>query len=291
MSQIGIFGPTWQGSLSDLANIIQNIKRSKAFGRLSLRNLEHVGIAHLYYRAGTLVQIVGNRGDARTILLDLKNWKHASVRFERSKFIAEVTLNGEYEQILDDVLAYLYRQGLITAPQNQQHAQPPVSQVINHPSTKIQQTQQMRSIIESDLAASSEPQQLITPLEWRLLVESTRRVSLAVAHLVGQYEALKVLQDILDDCSTSFPAFVFLTISPNGYLKVAEQSHLDRLSRDELIEGFTALIAICQHFCISIIGEKAAHLLLLQALKELALPLATIGVFRIDSHLLSQRDR
>jgi hypothetical protein len=289
VSQTGIFGPSWQGSLSDLANIIQYIKRSKAFGRLSLRNLEHIGIAHLYYRAGKLVQIVGNRGDARTILLDLKNWKNASVRFERSKFIAEVSLNREHEELLEDVLAYLYRQGLIMAPQHQPSAISQVIQQSNRPYT--QQTQQMRSIIESDLAASSEPKQLITPLEWRLLIESTRRVSLAVTHLVGPYEALKVLQDILDDCSASFPAFVFLTLSPNGYLQVVEQSHLDHLSRDELIEGFTALLAICQHFCTSIIGEKDAHLLILQALKELALPLATMGVFRINNRLLTSGDR
>ena len=291
MSQTGVFGPSWQGSLSDLANIIQNIKRSKAFGRLSLRNLEHIGIAHLNYRAGKLIQVVGNRGDARAILLDLKNWKNASVRFERSKFIVEVSLNGDHEELLDDVLAYLYRQGLIMAPQQQP---PAISQIINQPRqpyTQMQQTQQIRSIIESDLVASSEPRQLITPLEWRLLIESTRRVSLAVAHLVGPYEALQVLQDILDDCSASFPAFVFLTISPNGYLQVVEQSHLDHLSRDELIEGFTALLAICQHFCTSIIGERDAHLLILQALQELALPLATIGVFRIDNRLLASGDR
>jgi len=265
---------SWQGSLSDLAHILQNVKRSKAFGRLSLRNSEYVSIAHLYYRAGKLVNIVGNRGDARAILLDLKNWQYASVRFERCKVSEETALKEEYEKLLDDVLAYLYRHGLVVVPQS-------------FPQAQGQQNTHIQSIIESDLVATSEPKQLITPMEWHLLIEATRRVSLAVAHLVGPSEALKVLQDILDDCSSSFPAMVFLKISPNGYLQLTDQSHLDRLSRDELIAGFTALIAICQLFCTPIIGERYAHRLILQALQELALPLAMIGVFRIHNHLLA----
>jgi len=279
VSQRDVFGSPWQGSLFDLANIIQNVKRAQAFGRLSLRNPEHVSIAHLYYRAGKLVHIVGNRGDARAILLDLKNWRRASVRFERSKLVAETALNEEYEELLDEVIAHLYRRGLVAVPQYQS------------PQAQSQQQTQKQSVIEGGLVGTSEPKQLITPAEWHLLIEATRRASLAVAHLVGPHEALNVLQDILDDCSPSFPAFVFLKISPNGHLQVTDQSHLDHISRDELIEGFTALIAICQHFCAPIIGERDAHRLILKALQELALPLASLGVFRIDSKLLASGDQ
>jgi hypothetical protein len=272
-----------QGSLSDLANFIQNIKRSHAFGRLSLRNSEYIGIAHLYYRAGRLVHIVGNRGDARAVLLDLKNWRQASVRFERCKFIAQALPNEEHEHLLDDVLAHLYRRGLVTQAL-------PFSQNQDQHSAYTQPIPRIQIIVESDLAARSEPKQLITPQEWHLLIEATRRASLAVAHLVGPHEALKILQDIVDDCSSSFPAFAFLKISPNGHLQVTDQSHLDHLPRQELIEGFTALIEICQHFCAPIIGERDAHRLILKALHELALPLATLGAFRVDNHLLTSEE-
>lgn len=290
MSQASSFGVSWQGSLSDLANIIQNVKRSKAFGRLSLRNLEHISIAHLYYRAGQLVHIVGNCGDARTVLLDLKNWSYASVRFERGKSVPDTGSSQEYEALIDEVLAYLYRKGVVVAPQIQAPTTRPLPNFQQPQPQSSQYTQPRRAIIESDLVAASEPKQLITPAEWRILIEATRRVSLAVAHLVGPNEALKVLRDILDDCSSSFPAFIFFKISPNGYLQVADPAHLDRLSRDELIEGFTALIAICQHFCTPIIGERDAHLLILQALQELTPPLASLGVFRVNTFLLTDNN-
>ncbi len=266
MSQASLSGIAWQGSLNDLATIVQHIKRSHAFGRLSLRNLEHLSIAHLYFRAGKLIHVVGHRGDARTILIELQNWKRAVVRFERGVATADTTLNDEHEQLLMDVLAYLQQRGLVIIPQ------------VSLPAAS--------RVIESELIATSDVKQLIAPWEWHVLVEGTRRVSLAVAHLVGPREALTVLQDVLEDCSSSFPAFASLKIAPTGYLHIVDRSQLDHMSREDLLEGFAALIAICQYFCSPIVGEKDAHKLLLQSLQELGPPLVSLGVFRVDNRLL-----
>lgn len=62
------------------------------------------------------------------------------------------------------------------------------------------------------------------------------------------------------------PAFSGLRISPNGYLYVMDKSHLDRMPREDLLEGFSALIAICQYFCSPIVGEVEAHKLIIRAL-------------------------
>ena len=58
MSEMSLGGATWQGSLRDLANMVYQIKRMRAFGRLSLRNTERRSVAHLYFRAGKLVHMV-----------------------------------------------------------------------------------------------------------------------------------------------------------------------------------------------------------------------------------------
>ncbi len=234
----------------------------RAFGRLSLRNSERLSIAHLYFRAGKLVHIVGNRGDARAILIELQEWTRAFVRFDRGVVIGEVTLNDEHERLLEETLMHLHKRGLVSMPR-------------------------MPRVVETSLVASQEAQELITPWEWRVLVEGTRRVSLAVARLVGPSEALNVLQDILDDCSSAFPAFASLKIAPSGYLQVADRSYLDHMSRQELLDGFTALIATCQYFCSPIIGDRQAHELMIQALQEVGPALVNLGVFRVDNRLLS----
>jgi hypothetical protein len=262
VSQTGLSGAAWQGSLAELANIIVQIKRARAFGRLSLRSNERLSIAHLFFRAGKLVHIVGNRGDIRAIFQDLCQWTEGVVRFDRSITTPEIMFKEEHELLLEAALKHLYSRGVILMPRVPQ-------------------------VVDSSLIVSREARPLITPLEWQILVEATRRVSQAVAHLVGPREAMTVLQDILDDCAASFPAFASLKIASSGYLQVMDRSHLNHLPREELLEGFGALIAICQYFCSPIIGEKAAHRLMMQALRDIGPALVNLGVFRVNQTLLS----
>ncbi len=265
MPQTSPIGSSWQGPLYDLANIVQQIRRMRAFGRLSLRNTERLSIAHLYFRAGKLVHIVGSRGDAAAILQDMQTWSRGFLRFDRGVTVDEVTVDAEGEKHLDDVLVNLHHRGFVTLP---------------HPPR----------IIDSNIIPVRDSRQLLASWEWQVLVEGTRRVSLAVAHLVGPGEALAVLRDILDDCSSAFPAFASLQIASSGYLQIVDRSHLDRMSREGLLEGFTALIATCQYFCSPIIGDKEAHRLIIQALQDVGPTLIDLGVFQIDIQLLSSRN-
>ena len=261
------FGSSWQGTLRDFAGIVFSIRRSHVSGRLSLRNKERLSIAHLYFRMGNLVHVVGNRGDMREILMELQEWNNGSLRFDRGTGADIVTTGQGYEQILDAVLHRLRMRGIVVLPD----------------------MPEATHVIESDLIATREVKQLITPTEWRVLLEGTRRVSLAVAHLVGPKEALDVLRDIIDDCATDFPAFTCLRVDPSGYMQVVDKSQLDRLPREDLLAGFAALIAICEYFCAPIVGEANAHKLLIQALREIAPALASLGVFKIDLQLSRPR--
>ena len=252
---------SWQGSLRDLAKIVNTIRRSRAFGRLTVRNTSRLGVAHLYFRYGKLVHIVSNRGDAEATLADLPTWTRATVRFERGTAITSESITDEQEQLFDSVLLQLQIQGIVTAPTTPR-------------------------VVEGGVVASSYTGQLTTPQEWWVLVEGMRRVSLAVAHLVGPQEAMTVLRDILEDCSAAFPAFSGLQIAPSGYLQGVDSSQLDRTPREELLEGFAALIATCQHFCSPIVGERDAHQLIIQALGDVGPALMSWGVFQVDNQLL-----
>jgi len=256
------FHSPWQGSLWDLTRIVTTIRRSRAFGRLTLRNSDRVGIVHLYFHSGNLVHIVGSSGNAAATLRDLSHWTHAAIRFERGVTPASGTITSAEVQGFDELLLHLQRIGLVAA------ATPP-------------------RVVEGGVVSTSQGEQLLTPQEWRVLIEGTRRVSLAVAHLIGPREALKVLRDILDDCSAAFPAFATLQIANTGYLQVNDTSQLDRMPRSELLEGFNALIATCQYFCVPIIGEVEAHKLIIQGLGDLCTAMITLGVFRVNNGLLA----
>jgi hypothetical protein len=237
---------------------MQHIRRSHAFGRLTLRNKERLSVVHLYFRAGKLVHVVGNKGDTHTILAELEEWTSGVTRFQRGATVDVVTTTQEHESLLEQVLLHLQSSGIVLLPP-------------------------LPRVIDSEVIVDSEGEQLITPLEWRVLLEGTRRVLFAVAQLVGRQEALNVLRDILDDCSADFPAFKSLHVDPSGYLQVVDKSHLDRLPREELLAGFTALVSICEYFCVPIVGERQAHALLLQALRDVAPALASLGVFQVNT--------
>lgn len=257
------FGSSWQGSLRDFAQLVFYIRRSHAFGRLSLRCKERLSIAHLYFRMGKLVHVIGNHGDMRGILMELQEWNSGSLRFDRGTGTNIVTTGPEYERMLDEVLYLLRIKGIVVMPETSQ-------------------------VIESDLIVTPEVKQLITPTEWHVLLEGIRRVSLAVAHLVGPQEALDVLRDIIDDCASDFPAFTGLRVDPSGYLQVVDKAQLDHLPREDLLAGFAALIAICEYFCAPILGEVNAHKLLIQALRDIAPALASLGVFRMYNPQLTE---
>ena len=260
------FHTPWQGSLWDLTRIVTMIRRSRAFGRLTLRNSDRVGVVHLYFHNGNLVHIVGSSGDAEAALRDLQRWTHATVRFERGSTSTNTPINTTHLHNFDELLLHFQRLGLVAAPT-------------------------MPRVVEGVVVSTTQGEQLLTPPEWRILIEGTRRVSLAVARLIGPREALKVLRDILDDCSAAFPAFATLQIASTGYLQITDTSQLDRMPRKELLEGFSALIATCQYFCVPIIGEVEAHKLIIQGLGDICTALITLGVFQVNNALLASTRR
>src|SRR5262245_11371969 len=97
----------WQGSLVDLATMVQQVRQIHAFGRLSLRSSARFSIVHLYFRAGTLTHAAGNRGDVQTILADIREWRQGVIRFDRGIITSEVTLNNEHEQLFLETLLHL----------------------------------------------------------------------------------------------------------------------------------------------------------------------------------------
>lgn len=265
MAQVTPGSSSWRGTLRDLAAIAKNIRRSHAQGRLTIRNTARLGVAHLYFRSGRLTHVVGNHLDMKATFADLRTWSKATVRFERGVLAHNEGDMEEYEQLFDDVLLQLRLRGITTPPEK------PL-------------------VVESHFVATAESQKelLLTPAEWKVLVEGTQRVSLAVAHLVGPEEAMSVLSDILDDCTAGFPALSGLRLARSGYLELTQTANLQQVTRKEFLDGFAALFATCQYFCAPIIGDEDAHTLVITALGDIAPSLVMLGVFQLNRGLLGQ---
>ena len=285
-------GSPWRGSLRDLAQIVNDIRRLRAFGRLTLRSTTHIGLAHLFFRGGKLVHIVSNSGDASATLADLQRWTRAVVHFERGIPLGKQNVQREHEQIFENLLVHLQKRSVGTVPENSSVTPasesprmftmpeaPRATSVSANP--RAAPAFESERVIDSQVIATPGAERLITPQEWYVLVESTRRVSQAVAHLVGPQEAISALRDILDDFSSAFPALSSLHIATGGYLQVVRTTQLDRIPRRKVIEGFAALLATCRHFCTPIIGEENARRLLVRAMGDIGPSLINLGIYNI----------
>src|SRR6266487_484937 len=111
-------GSPWRGSLRDLTQIVNDIRRLRAFGRLTLRSTTHIGLAHLFFRGGKLVHIVSNSGDATATLADLRRWTRAVVHFERGIPLGKQNVNREHEQIFENLLGHLQKRSVAAVSEN-----------------------------------------------------------------------------------------------------------------------------------------------------------------------------
>jgi len=285
-------GSPWRGSLRDLTQIVNDIRRLRAFGRLTLRSTTHIGLAHLFFRGGKLVHIVSNSGDATATLADLRRWTRAVVHFERGIPLGKQNVNREHEQIFENLLGHLQKRSVAAVSENPRvmpasesprmfsmPEAPRAASISANP--RAAPASGSERVIDSRVIATPGAERLITPQEWYVLVESIRRVSQAVAHLVGPQEAMSALRDILDDFSSAFPALSSLHVAPGGYLQVVRTTQLDHIPRRKVIEGFAALLATCRHFCTPIIGEENARRLLVRALSDIGPSLINLGIYNI----------
>src|SRR5215471_13224599 len=111
-------GSPWRGSLGDLTQIVNDIRRLRAFGRLTLRSTTHIGLAHLFFRGGKLVHIVSSSGDASATLADLQRWTRAVVHFERGIPLGEQNVQKEHEQIFENLLVRLQKHSAAAISEN-----------------------------------------------------------------------------------------------------------------------------------------------------------------------------
>ena len=101
------------GYLAEATLALLFIRDTRASGRLSLRNGEQFGIAHLYFNEARLVHVTGTRGDAEWILNDLLNWTKGSVRFDAGLLVRLESLTWQQAQIFGRWLAFLEMRGIM----------------------------------------------------------------------------------------------------------------------------------------------------------------------------------
>ena len=88
-----------------------HIRDTRATGRISIRNAERFGLAHLYFNAARLIHITGDKRAGEVILNDLLTWSRGSVRFDAALLVNYETVTWQQAQIFARWLAFLEMRG------------------------------------------------------------------------------------------------------------------------------------------------------------------------------------
>ena len=101
------------GFLAEVTLALLFIRDRRASGRLSLRNAEEFGIAHLYFNEARLIHVTGDKRDAEGILSDLLSWTKGSVRFDSGQLVTFESVTWQQAHIFGRWLAFLEMRGIM----------------------------------------------------------------------------------------------------------------------------------------------------------------------------------
>ena len=101
------------GFLAEVTLALLFIRDRRASGRLSLRNAEQFGIAHLYFNEARLIHVTGGKRDAEGILSDLLSWTKGSLRFDSGMLVTFESLTWQQAHIFGRWLAFLEMRGIM----------------------------------------------------------------------------------------------------------------------------------------------------------------------------------
>jgi hypothetical protein len=101
------------GYLAEVTIALIRIRNTGASGRLSLRNGEGFGLAHLYFNHSRLVHVTGDRRDGAAVLEDLLTWSKGSIRFDAAFMVDHEDLTWQQAQVFTRWLSFLEMRAML----------------------------------------------------------------------------------------------------------------------------------------------------------------------------------
>ena len=101
------------GFLAEVTLALLLVRDRSASGRLSLRNAEKFGVAHLYFDEARLIHVTGDKRDAEGVLSELLNWTKGSVRFDSGMLVTFKSVTWQQASIFGRWLAFLEMRGIM----------------------------------------------------------------------------------------------------------------------------------------------------------------------------------
>jgi hypothetical protein len=102
-----------QEPLRNLGTMVARIRTTGGTGRLALRNTVRMGMLHLYFERGQLVQLEGSRASIDDALIDLAGWNEGLIRFDNGVVPERQTVTPTQREFFQRTLLLLQQHGVV----------------------------------------------------------------------------------------------------------------------------------------------------------------------------------
>jgi len=103
--------PSRPSYLAEVTLALISVWQNRASGRLSIRNSERFGLAHLYFREAILVHIAGDKGEGEAVLNNLLLWSKGTLRFDAAMRVKYESVTWQQAEIFTRWLSFLEMRG------------------------------------------------------------------------------------------------------------------------------------------------------------------------------------
>lgn len=109
------------GYFAEVTLALIDIRNTCASGRLSIRNSEKFGLAHLYFHEARLVHVAGDKhGGGEAVLQELLTWSKGSARFDATALVEYNDMTWQQAQVFERWVSFLEMRGrLLGIPEQQ----------------------------------------------------------------------------------------------------------------------------------------------------------------------------
>jgi hypothetical protein len=300
--------------LTELSGLVAAIRVQGRTVRLVVRNVDRLGLLHLYFARGHLVHVEGHAGTPVMALRDLATWFHGAIRLDATAAPAAAGMDVDaLDGALDLALRELEMRGVIypappalpgtpfrmpnpSGPSRGTHGLPPLGAPDPYappgnatvgPSRSLPTG--LPSFMPSPPPPSAPPgpwpggapaadDQALTDPQWNLLALAVRQITEHIGQAVGGRMADTLLLQALERAAARDTFLAGLEMDESGWLRARQGDFTTRFPRHVAAEAIANLLTTYEASCATLLGAPHVQEIFAVALTPLRASLAQIGL-------------
>lgn len=287
--------------LSELSGLVAAFRAQGRTVRLVVRNVDRLGLLHLYFGAGRLVHVEGHAGSPAMALRDLATWFHGAIRLDGVAAPASPAGGAEaLEGYLDLALKELEMRGVVypappsvvqpssprmpttSGPPRGARGLPPLKGPTGGPRMTGRPATNSGPMPAAPMGQAQEnlstSEDRLTSPQWHLLALAVRQITEQIGQVIGPPMSDGLLHQALAQAAARNAFLAGLDVDQTGWLHTRQDGFAERFSRYTAAEAIADLLTAFEADCATLLGADRVREMIATAVAPLRASLAQVGL-------------